>query len=207
MLKVLGRITSINVRKVTWLLDEIGTPYAREDWGGSFGSNRSPEFLAINPKGLMPVLVEDDFVLTESNAILRYLAARLGRDDLYPADLRARARIEEWLDFQATELVPAYRYAFLALARRVPGFDDPGQIETSRNSWNRQMGFVETQLARTGSYIAGEAFTIADIATGLAVNRWMRVPMEKPVLPMTEAYFARLRARPACQPYIGEGTD
>ena len=97
MLKIYGRADSINVRKVLWLADEIGLAYTREDWGRGFRATDDPEFLRLNPLGLVPVIDDGGFVLRESHAILRYLAAKHGRHDLYPSDLRLRARVEACL--------------------------------------------------------------------------------------------------------------
>src|SRR5690606_5379370 len=94
-LRVLGRVTSINVRKVLWALDELGVAYEREDWGLPLRDPRAPEFLALNPNGLVPVLIEDGFVLWESNAILTHLARRHGA--LLPGDPRDRALVDQWL--------------------------------------------------------------------------------------------------------------
>ncbi len=100
MLQVLGRSSSINVRKVLWTCDELALPFAREDWGLGFRSTQAPEFLAKNPNALVPVIVDDGFVLWESNTVCRYLAARHGRDDLLPTEPQARARVEQWMDWQ-----------------------------------------------------------------------------------------------------------
>jgi glutathione S-transferase len=210
-LRVLGRINSINVRKVLWACDELGFAFIREDWGTGFRPTSEPEFQALNPKGLVPVLVDGDFTLTESNAILRYLGAKSGDNpvvwSLYPAEAKARARIEEWMDFQSSELNFAWRYAFTALVRKNPEFNDPNEIEASRHAWNRMMGIVAAQLERTGGHIAGEGFTLADIPIGLSVNRWLRMDMAKPALPTVEAYAARLAMRAPFLTYAGEGTD
>lgn len=211
VLRVLGRVNSINVRKVLWACDELGFAFDREDWGVGFRPTADPEFQALNPKGLVPVLIDGNFVLTESNAILRYLAAKSGENplvwSLYPAQAKARARIEEWMDFQASELNFAWRYAFTGLVRKNPKFNDPNEIEASRREWNRMMGIVAAQLERTGGHIAGEGFTLADIPIGLSVNRWLRMDMAKPALPALDAYAARLGERAAFRAYAGDGTD
>ena len=82
MLKLLGKASSINVRKVLWTSHELALPPTREDWGSGFRSTQIPEFLALNPNGLEPVLIDGDRVLWESNTICRYLAGREGRQDL-----------------------------------------------------------------------------------------------------------------------------
>jgi glutathione S-transferase len=207
MLQILGRITSINVRKVLWTCDEIGMPYERSDWGQGFRATQTPEFLALNPNALVPVIVEDDaFVLWESNTICRYLAARHGRPDLLPAGPRERARVEQWMDWQAGELNNSWRTAFLGLVRKSPAHSDPGAIEISRVAWNRHMLILDGQLAKTGAYVAGTTFTLADVLLGLSVHRWLMTPIERPPTPAVMAYAARLGQRPAFMRYAAKET-
>jgi len=187
MLRVLGKASSINVRKVLWLCDEIGLPYERRDQG--------PE-LARNPNGLVPVIVDGDFVLWESHTILRYLAGRHGATGLLPQEPRRRAEVEQWIDWQATDLNSAWRYAFMALVRRDPAFDEPRQIAASTATWNRLLSILDARLAATQAFVAGADFTLADIPIGLSVNRWLMTPIERPALPAVQAYYERLSARP-----------
>jgi glutathione S-transferase len=196
MLQVLGRASSINVRKVLWTCAEIGVDYEHEPWGGDAHPTGVPEFLALNPNGLVPVIRDGAFVLWESNAICRYLAAKHGRDDLLPADPAGRAVVEQWMDWQATELNDAWRYAFMALVRRSPAHDDPAAIAASIAAWNRQMRILDEQLARTGAGVSGGDFTLADIVAGLSTHRWRASPIERPELPALAAYYARLCERP-----------
>lgn len=201
MLQILGRTSSINVRKIQWLCEEIGVPYEREDWGAGFRSTREPAFLALNPNALVPVIKDGDFVLWESNTICRYLAAKHGRDDLLPIEFKARALVERWMDWMTTELTFAARYAVVALVRRNPAFNDPAQIAQSIAAWNQQMAILEGQFAATGGHVAGSAFTLADIPVGLAVHRWLHAPIERTDYPAIAAYYARLRQRPAFLPH------
>ncbi len=187
-MRILGKATSINVRKVLWTCEEIGIAYARADDG--------PE-LAANPNSLVPVIVDGDFVLWESNTIIRYLANKYAAEALLPRDPRRRAEVDRWIDWQATEFNSAWRYAFSAIVRRNPAYADQAQIETSRVAWNRMAEIVEAQLAATKSYIAGTTFTLADIPIGLSINRWKLTPMDKPFLPSVEGYCERLARRPA----------
>ncbi|KAA0701095.1 glutathione S-transferase [Neorhizobium sp. P12A] len=204
VLRILGKASSINVRKVLWTCDEIGIRYEREDWGIGFASTKTPEFLAKNPRGLVPVIENEDGILWESNTICRYLAGKYGRTDLLPTDPWSRALVERWMDWQATELNTSWRYAFLALARRIPGYDDPALIAASAGDWNANMGILERHLSAAGLYVARGDFTLADIVIGLSVNRWLQTPIERPDLPAVSAYFDRLRQRPT---YIGHGTN
>lgn len=207
MLKILGRVSSINVRKVLWTCDEIGIPYAREDWGTGFRSTKEASFQALNPKSLVPVVLDGDLVLTESNAICRYLAAKHGRADLLPVDLAARAGVELWMDWQIADLNGAWRYAVQAILRNRPANPDPAQITASLEEWHQKMLVLEGHLLSTSAYLCGEALTLADIVVGLAINRYLRLPRPMPALPAVSAYQARLMLRPAAMRYIGEGTD
>lgn len=196
MLKVLGKPSSINVRKVLWLCAELDLPHEHEAWGSGFRPTDTPAFRALNPNGLVPVIVDGDFVLWESNTICRYLAAQQGRLDLLPAAPRERARVEQWMDWQATELNSAWRHAFMHLVRQSPDFADPAAAQASAAQWNDRMALLDAQLARTQAFAAGPQFTLADIVLGLSTHRWFSTPIERPVLPAVETYYARLRERP-----------
>ena len=206
MLQVLGRASSINVRKVLWTCDELGLPFTREDWGIGFQSTQAPAFLARNPNALVPVIDDEGFVLWESNTICRYLAAKHGRADLLPADAAGRARVEQWMDWQAGELNNAWRYAFMALVRQSPAHTDKPAIESSRHNWSRHMQILDTQLDKTGAYVAGSAFTLADVVLGLSVHRWLMTPMVRPELPAVAAYTERLRQRAGFQQHAAKDT-
>ncbi|HET9977590.1 MAG TPA: glutathione S-transferase [Burkholderiaceae bacterium] len=199
-MKVLGRASSINVRKVLWTAAEAGLAFEREDWGIGFRSTREETFLALNPNALVPVLIDDrdgDFVLWESNTICRYLAAQAGRTDLLPATPRARAEVERWMDWQAGELNNAWRYAFMALVRLSPAHTDDNAIAASAAEWNRHMALLDAHLERTGAHVAGADFTLADIVLGVSAQRWFATPIERPALRAVQAWFARVSTRPA----------
>ncbi len=200
-LRVLGRVTSINVRKVLWLLDEIGIGYEREDWGLPLRDPNVPKFLALNPNARVPVIVDDGFVLWESNAILRYLAEKHG-SPLLPAELRQRALVDQWLSWQASDLNGQSLYPFYALVRKVPGYDDAARLAASIRGWGATMAVLDRQMEKTGAFAAGTTFSLADIALGLSVHRWFHTPFERPPLPSVAAYYDRLRVRPAARPHL-----
>jgi len=207
MLRLLGKDTSINVRKVLWTCAELGVDYGREDWGLPFRSPAEPAFLALNPHAMVPVIVDSDgTVLWESNTICRYLAGRYGDGSLLPRDAVGRARVEQWMDWQAGELNNAWRYAFMALVRKSPAHGDAAQVEHSIAQWNRHMGILERQLDQTGAYAAGAAFSLADIVLGLSANRWLMTPMARPDTPALQAWLERLRRRPGCLAFGLNGT-
>lgn len=195
MLKVLGKSSSINVRKVLWAADEIGLALEREDWGSGFRDVTSPAFVALNPNGLLPVLIDGDFVLWESNTILRYLATAYGGEGLLPPAPRERARVEQWMDWQATELNSAWRYAFMALVRMSPRHADAQAVAQSIADWSRAMGILDDQLATTRAYVVGDRLTLADIPIGLSVNRWFMTPIaSRPQFAAVSRYYDRLTA-------------
>lgn len=201
--KLLGRLTSINVRKVLWTAAQLGLELEREDWGAGFRSPQEQSYLALNPNGLVPVLVEGDFVLWESNSICRYLAAKQGATTLLPAEAQSRARVEQWMDWQAGELNNSWRVAFMALVRGQPA--TPEAIEQGVAGWNRHMGLLNAQLARTGAHVCGDSFTLADIVLGLSAQRWKNAPITRVELPAVEAWMRRLSARPGFAEFVGNG--
>lgn len=204
-LKVLGRSTSINVRKVLWTCDEVGAAYENVAWGAGELKLDAAEFRALNPNGVVPVLLDGDLVLTQSNTICRYLAAKHGRANLLPVVPAARAIVEQWMDWQATELNDAWRYAFMGLVRGDPQYQDGALIRKGADAWNAKMALLEAQLAKTGAYVAGEAFTLADVVLGLSTHRWKGTPIKRPVLPAIDTWFARLAQRPAFAAHCRSG--
>ena len=195
MIRIVGKASSINVRKVLWACDEIAIAYTRADDG--------PE-LEQNPNGLVPVIVDGDFVLWESNSIIRYLANKWVAEALLPTEPQARAEVDRWIDWQATEFNSAWRYAFSAIVRRNAAFHDASEIEASKKQWTRMVAILDGQLAHTGGHVASAAFTLADIPIGLSVNRWFMTPFERPSFPHVEAYYERLSARP---PFLRHGRN
>ncbi|AXK53312.1 glutathione S-transferase family protein [Pseudomonas protegens] len=194
--RILGKASSINVRKVLWTCEELDLSYQQEDWGSGFQSTHSPEFLALNPNAQVPVLIDDAGALWESNSICRYLANLHPSSGLLPIAPRARALVEQWMDWQATELNPAWSYAFMGLVRQHPDCQDSQRIGASLLAWNGKMAILERQLESTGNYVLGEDFSLADIVLGLSVNRWKMTPMEHPDFPAVAAYYERLSLRP-----------
>ncbi|OJH82603.1 MULTISPECIES: glutathione S-transferase family protein [Serratia] len=204
MLKLLGKASSINVRKVLWTCHELALPLEREDWGSGFRSTQVPEFLALNPNGLVPVLIDGARVLWESNTICRYLAGREGRRDLLPQEPGARAAVEMWMDWQATDLNGAWRYVFMSRVRGHADYQDAASLAAAEREWNRLMGLLDAHLAQHGPYAAGAAFTLADVVLGLSLNRWLMTPFERPEYAALAAYQQRLLQRPG---YVQHGAN
>ena len=193
-LRVLGRKTSINVRKVLWTCAELDLHFEHVE--------SDKKLLARNPNAMVPVIEDGEFVLWESNAICRYLAASQPRATLLPDDRQARARVEQWMDWQATELNSAWRYAFLGLARKSADHADPKIIAASVESWNQHMRLLDEHFERGGQFVTGEFFTLADVVLGLSTQRWLLTPMDKPHLDAVHGYYQRLSVRPAFRAQI-----
>ena len=195
MLRVWGRLSSVNVQKVVWCCDELGLAHERIDAGGKFGRNDTPEYLAMNPNGLVPVIDDDGFVLYESNAIVRYLAAKHGHGWLWPADPRANADVDRWMEWQSTGYTPAMWGAFWQLVRTPAEKRDLALVESSRAKAEKLSGVLDAHL-RGREFLAGERFSPADIVVGCAAHRWLNMPVEREPRPELERWYAMLRARP-----------
>ena len=195
MLKIWGRTNSVNVKKALWCAEELGLPYERTDAGMQYGVVNSPEYRKMNPTGLVPTIEEDGFVLWESHSIVRYLSAKHGAGTLCPADPHARAGAERWMDWAFT-FQGAMRNVFWGLVRTPPEKRDAKAIEEGRARTAALLPILEQALAGQ-PYVAGGGLTMGDIPIGCEVQRWMRVPVERPPFPAVEAWFERLRARPA----------
>ncbi|AVT14180.1 glutathione S-transferase [Paracidovorax avenae] len=194
MLRLWGRVSSINVRKVLWTAQELGLELQRTDAGGQFGLVREPQFLSLNPNGLVPLIEDEGVSLWESNTIVRYLCARHAPGDLYPEDLPTRFLSEQWMDWQQTTLNPAGRDAFLQWIRTPAAQRDPVAIARSVAATEPLMELLDAHLARH-AYLAGDRFTMADIPVGCEIHRWWGLPQERPARPHLERWFNALRAR------------
>lgn len=197
-LRILGRANSFNVRKVLWLCDEIGVAYTREDYGRGFQPTDTAEFLRLNPTGQVPVVIDGDLVLRESNTIIRYLAAKHGAEALYPTDLARRAVIEQWMDWVAYDVTHALRGAFLGGQLREAPWNNDWFVNQGRHDLVGLMRLLNDHLADNGPYVTGDAFTLADIPVGLVVNRWFVIDgLDRPEFPALAAYYELLSERPA----------
>jgi glutathione S-transferase len=205
MLKLWGRTNSINVKKVLWMLDELGQPYDRVDAGMEHGRVNDADYRAMNPNGRVPTLEDGDFVLWESNSVLRYLAMKY-QSPLYPADPAARALADRWMDWQLTTLGPAERNLFWGQVRTPPEKRDMVQIEAAAKAAGECWAIVDSWIARHGGpYLDGATMTIADIVLGCYARRWfgpeVRLP-GMPEFPSLAGWYAKLGERPGFQRWL-----
>ena len=201
MLKILGRTTSSNVQKVLWCCGEIGLAFERSDVGGAFGGNRTAEYLALNPNGLVPTIDDDGFVLWESNPIVRYLAAKHAMGTLCPADLRKRADADRWMDWQQTVAAGPMGVLFRALLRAPPDNVEPAELDAARRRAMAALVILDAQVGRA-RYVSGPELTMADIALGFIPHRWFKMPIERPSLPNLERWYRDLCERPAYRQHV-----
>jgi glutathione S-transferase len=200
MLRLLGRNTSGNVQKVIFLLEELGTPYTREDYGRQFNNTQDAAYLKLNPNGKVPTLVDGDVVVWESNTILRYLCSKLKNEALYPADPAVRSEVERWMDWLLASVnyyyVAVFKDSKKAANERAPSFEaDAKELAT-------QLSILDGTLAGR-PWIAGSQFTIADIALGPIMHRCLDFPITLPALTNLKAWRAKLAERPAFKKATG----
>jgi glutathione S-transferase len=195
MLKIWGRKNSSNVQKVLWAADELGLAYEHVELAGVFGGNKEPSYLALNPNGLVPAIADGDFVLWESNAIVRYLAAKYGAGRLAPADIQTHARADQWMDWQVSVLGPAILGAFWGLIRTPPDKRDHAAIAASQAQTAEALKILDAQLGKT-AFVAGEAFCMGDIPVAIITHRYRALFPDRPRLPNLERWYAAIAMRP-----------
>jgi glutathione S-transferase len=193
MLTIWGRLNSHNVKKVAWFAHEIGVPHVRHDVGGAFGMDAT--YLALNPNALVPTIEDGDIILWESNAILRYMAARYAPADFWPDDPGERARADKWMDWQFS-YADAQRDAFLHLVRHAPEDRDPARIARSAEQCAVMMERVERALD-DHPWLSGPAFGLGDIPMGVYVHSWMTLDIARPEMSNVARWYDALKARPS----------
>ena len=198
MIKIWGRISSLNVRKVVLAAQEIGIGFDRIDAGGAFGIVKTPEYLAKNPNALVPLLEDDQVQLWESNVIVRYLCARHAPDTLYPLALPQRFDGERWMDWQQTTLNPAGRVAFMQWIRTPAERRDAQAIAASVAATEGLLAMLDDHLANR-PFIAGDALTMADFPIACEVHRWVNLPKPRAPRPHLDRWYEAMLARPSSQ--------
>ncbi|TDI89657.1 MAG: glutathione S-transferase [Gammaproteobacteria bacterium] len=201
MITLYGRRSSCNVQKAMWVLNELDVAHEHIELGGDFGGLDAPEFLAMNPHGRVPVLRDDDVVVTESDAIVRYVAACYGEGVLWPTDPAQRAAIDQWLGWTTTTLQPPWIELFWRLVRTPVEKQNPKLIARLTAASIAQFQSLEAQLVHH-AYIAGEAFSLADIPAGMTLYRWFEMEIDRPAMRHVERWYEALQERPAYQASI-----
>jgi len=204
MLTVWGRKTSSNVQAVMWLIGELELrPYQRIDAGHNHGGLDTETFLALNPNGLVPVVIDGDSPpLWETGAILRYLANRYAPDAFWPRDPVRNAQVDKWAEWAKVNSARRFTVpVFWRVARTRPADRDPAAIAAALEELGRILAIAERQLGDV-PFIAGDTFTLADIMFGHILYRYFDIPIERPSLPHLRAYYDRLVERPAYREHV-----
>ncbi|HEX5659373.1 MAG TPA: glutathione S-transferase family protein [Polyangiales bacterium] len=197
-MKIWGRITSINVRKVVLTAQWLGLAFERIDAGRQFGIVQTEAYRARNPNGLIPLLDDDGFELWESNAIVRYLAAKHAPRTLYPEPLQARFDAERWMDWQQTTLNIAGKDAFVQLIRTAPEARSDALIARSVSATESLWDLLERHLARQ-PFLAGDHFTMADIPIACEAHRWRGLGLAPHPRAHLDAWYARIASSEAAR--------
>lgn len=194
MITVWGRRNSANVQKVLWALEELDVPYTRENVGGHFGGNRDPDFLAMNPMGLVPVIRDGDVTMFESNAIVRYLAARFRSGVLRPSEHRSLAMAEQWMEWQQQVFAPQVGVLFMNLVRSPPESLNPAAVSAAEKLAADALKAADSWLARH-DWFAGSAFSFGDIVMGALLWRYMGLDCARPEMPHVLEWLEALESR------------
>ena len=206
MLKILGRATSSNVQKVVWLCNEIGLPFERTDVGGPFGGNDQPDYLALNPNGVIPTVDDDGFVLWESNSIVRYLAEKHAAGTrFWPEDLRERASAGRWMDWSTSTLAGRHVPVYQGLIRTPEEKRDHDRIAAARELWSKANAILDSWLS-THAYLSGSEFGIGDIPAAPFTHRWFNLDIEREDYPNLKRWYDAICERDAfCRSVIDIG--
>lgn len=210
IVQIWGRANSVNVQKVLWCCDEVGLPFERIDAGLQFGCVDTPEYRRLNPNGRVPTMVDGDFVLWESNAIVRYLVLKQagsypGVDSLYPAPPESRARIERWLDWSLGTLQPVERVLFQGMVRTRPEDRDLDAIRAAATATGIAWRIVDEHLMHGERFLEGNDFTLADLVLGAYARRWFGVSVEdRPDLKRLDRWYLNVTGRRGFKRYIAQ---
>ena len=205
MLKILGRSSSINVQKVMWCAAELGAEVERIDIGGKYGGNDTPEYLGLNPNGLVPTMEDGKVALWESNTIVRYLAETRGSPPWFATDPAGRGLTSQWMDWYLTRMHPPMTVIFMGQVRTAPEDRDREAEKKAAEQAGRMWRLVDAELEKH-DFITGDEPTIGDIPIGCSVNRWYLLDVDRPALPGLEAYYERLKERPAYREHVASIT-
>ena len=203
MLEVWGRKTSSNVQALMWCIGELNLPYKRYDIGHRFGGTDTPDFYALNPNRTIPVLRDGHHKpLWETGAILRYLANCYAKGSFWPSDVFDRADVDRWMEWSKLNVALLFTAPIFWRVVRTPSHErDNNAIKIAVNAFENKLAIAEEQLM-SHPFLAGDAFTLADIQFGHVLYRYYDINIDRMPLPNLDAYYSRLKERPAFREHV-----
>lgn len=198
MITVLGRRSSSNVQAVMWCLAELDLTADRKDAGFTYGVVDTPNYLAMNPNGKIPTLIDgDNPPVWETGAILRYLANRYAPNSFWPDDIILRTKIDQWAEWSKVNIAIKFiAPIFQKLVRTAPSKRDHKAIEQALVILNAGLDIAEQQLGEN-DYLAANTLTLADIQLGHVLYRYFDLDIKRPERPNLKRYYGRLCSRSA----------
>lgn len=202
MIEIFSRRNASNVLPVMWTVGELAMPYVRHDVGGSFGGTDTDSYLAMNPNGRIPTIRDGDFVLWESNAIVRYLCRQYDKNRLLLPDTeQAYALADQWMDWYKTTLYPVYIELTWAIVRTEPVIRDNRRIAEYKGQTEAQLSILDEHLSNS-EYLIGNSLSMADIPFGALAFRYFELEINHPDFPNIRSWFKQLTQRPAFKAHV-----
>lgn len=202
MIKILGRYTSVNVQTVRWALAEMGIAHEQVNIGGTYGGNDTADYLAMNPNGLVPVMIDSDVTMFESAAIVRYVAAKYGDDDFYPKSPEIRAPLDMWAEWMRVNFYPVLiGTIFHRQVRFDPTTWDHEELAQAYDDMGKYAKILDARLSE-GPFIGGSYLTFADIIIGALLYRYFDLDFPRVETPNLKRYYEGLTARETYQQHM-----
>lgn len=198
---IYGRRNSSSVQLVMWAINELGIAHKRLDYGHGHTSTHTDDYLARNPMGQVPVLEDDQVCLFESAAILRYLGAKYGDEAFWPSNAAKRGRLDSWAEWGKNTFTTAVLQIFVYDVRMPPKTRDPNFLKNATDKVVSLANILDAHVA-SQPWVGGADFSFADIACGHILYRYFNLDWERPNLSALDAYYNRLKKRPAFSEHV-----
>jgi glutathione S-transferase len=198
MITLHGSHRSPNTARVRWCLEEIGVSHTVAWVDLAKGEQKSPAYRAINPNGRVPTLVDGTFTIWESNAILSYLGDAYGQGSVVPPDVRGRGEVHQWLFWQSNDLGPALWAPWLMKFQAAVGraVFNPDAFASAMEQARSTLALFEEMLGNK-VFVAGGAFSVADISLAGSVHLGALAGVEMARFPNLARWLSSMTSRPA----------
>ena len=210
MIEVWGRRSSINVQKVLWALEEAGQPFERHAVGGQFGGTAEKDFIRMNPNGMVPVMKDGSITLFESNAMMRYIARKYGKDNIRPRGQKPWALADQWTDWTTTMLNPQMFTILVKQVRCKPEDADPAAVKAAAKNLENLFKIANRAIGKK-PFLTGRHFNYADIALAVFYSRYKQFDIKHANTPNLDRWMDDIRQRPAFKKWadvkIGSNND